>query len=133
MKRKLEECQLQYGFRKGKSTEDAINKLCTKTDNLKADECWYVLTIFVDIKGAFDNQWWPALLQQLKKLNIHPHLWKQIKNYFNNRKIEANDADVLRLKYQRGDACRVFWDIAFQPCLKELNIKSETECVVGYA
>jgi len=42
----LEECQLQYGFRKGKSTEDAINKLCTKIDNLKAEEYRYVLTIF---------------------------------------------------------------------------------------
>lgn len=57
-KRLNELCQLrgisgcQYGFRKGCSTEDAINRVfqSTKGSNRK-----YVLAIAIDITGAFDN------------------------------------------------------------------------------
>ena len=95
--------------------------------------------IFFDIKGAFDNLWWPALMEELKKLNIHIKLWQLIKNYFVNRIIEADMADgTIKKTPTRG--CPqgsvlgpVFWDIAFQPCLVKLNEMTEAECVVGYA
>lgn len=51
----LEHCNLQYGFRRGKSTEDAINEFCEAVNRLKQDNCKYVMGVFFDIAGAFDN------------------------------------------------------------------------------
>jgi hypothetical protein len=39
----------------------------------------YVMAIFVDISGAFDNLWWPALLGSLAGRNIPHHLLAIIK------------------------------------------------------
>lgn len=44
--------QRQYGFRQGKGTEDAVVELLQK---LNATEKRYVLRIFLDIAGAFEN------------------------------------------------------------------------------
>jgi len=71
----LDNCNLQYGFRPGKSIEDAFNKLCKSIYTLKEGNCKYVIAIFFDIMGAFDNLWWPSLLVELKKLNIRKKLW----------------------------------------------------------
>ncbi|GBP34578.1 hypothetical protein EVAR_85298_1 [Eumeta japonica] len=50
----------QYGFTPQRGTEDALYDLITyiyKELNLKK----IVLMVSLDIKGAFDNTWWPAL------------------------------------------------------------------------
>lgn len=44
--------QRQYGFRQGKGTEDAVVELLQKVN---ATEKKYVLRIFLDIAGAFEN------------------------------------------------------------------------------
>ncbi|MBK5647810.1 MAG: hypothetical protein I4N51_12605 [Acinetobacter sp.] len=87
-------CKLQYGFRPGKSTEDAVNVFCDKIKELKEDNCKYVMGIFFDIVGAFDNFWWPSLLTELKKkIGVYPKIWNLIKNYFSNRQIRMGTAD----------------------------------------
>ena len=42
----------QFGFRKGRSTEDAINCALWNVSN---SNCKYVIGIFIDISGTFDN------------------------------------------------------------------------------
>lgn len=49
----------QFGFKKRKGTDDAFLSLRRA---IKFTEKKYVITIFVDIEGAFDNLWWPAIL-----------------------------------------------------------------------
>lgn len=44
----------QYGFRPKKSTEDALNRL---VETVQQTEARYVMAIFVDVAGAFDNLW----------------------------------------------------------------------------
>jgi len=48
----------QYGFTPGRSTQDAIRSLLTWSSLLEER---YVITIFLDITGAFDNLKWSAL------------------------------------------------------------------------
>jgi len=133
----IENCKLQYGFRKKKSTEDAVNEICDKINELKTQDCRYVMGIFFDITGAFDNLWWPALLQELKLLNLHPRLWDTINNYFINRRVEAGTADGIVGKVptrgcpQGSVLDPIFWDIAFQPCLVMLDGMQEVEARGG--
>ena len=49
--------EAQYGFREGRSTEDAITRLYTVTE--EAEERY--------VMGAFDSLWWPALIGELKQ------------------------------------------------------------------
>ncbi|KXZ75800.1 Putative 115 kDa protein in type-1 retrotransposable element R1DM-like protein, partial [Tribolium castaneum] len=54
----------QFGFVKGRSTSDALHLLFSTIRDCQAK---YVATIFFDIKGAFDNLWWPSLKKDIKK------------------------------------------------------------------
>lgn len=45
----VRQSDMQYGYRKGKSTEDAINKNLSIVDKSTSK---YVLNIFIDISGA---------------------------------------------------------------------------------
>jgi hypothetical protein len=56
----------QYGFRKGKSTEDAINQVIRIANEARAR---YVIALFIDISGAFNNLWWPTLFGELRDMN----------------------------------------------------------------
>lgn len=53
-------------YRKGRSTEDAINAAMRV---VAETESKYVTGIFVDISDAFDNLWWPALFERLRQIN----------------------------------------------------------------
>ena len=44
----------QFGFKKGKGTDDAFLSLRRA---IRFSEKKYMITIFVDIEGAFDNHW----------------------------------------------------------------------------
>jgi len=74
----------QYGFRSGKSTEDAILhfKNCINSTTKK-----YVIALFIDIQGAFDNLWWPAIKYRLVQANCSTHLIGIINSYFKKRKV----------------------------------------------
>jgi len=63
-------------------TEDAINELCNKIQQLNNDECKYTIRIFFDLAGAFDNLWWPALMTEIKNLKIHTKIGKLLKTIF---------------------------------------------------
>ena len=45
---------MQFGFRKGKSAQDAIN---LALESVHGSDAKYIVGIFIDIAGAFDNLW----------------------------------------------------------------------------
>jgi len=61
----------QFGFMQGKCTTDAILKLHQTIMN---GDLKYMAALFVDISGAFDNLWWPALMVRLEEKRIPKHL-----------------------------------------------------------
>lgn len=68
----------QYGFRIGKGTADALCALKSSVQNA-IDK--YVLGIFLDISGAFDNAWWPLFFHKLQFLKYPQELYTLLYNY----------------------------------------------------
>ena len=62
----------QFGFRPGKSTEDALVEL---NRIVKETRSKYAVGLLFDITGAFDNVWWPSILQNLKKRDCPTNLY----------------------------------------------------------
>lgn len=80
--------KFQYGFRPGLSTEHAILQLreATQTSPEK-----YAIALLLDISGAFDNVWWPAILTQLKARQCPSNFFSLIQDYLSNRNVQMID------------------------------------------
>lgn len=91
----------QFGFKKGKSTEDAIVRLRQKTDAIDKK---YAIAMFFDISGAFDSVWWPGILHNLKKRNCPRNLYKVTQNYLQDRTmcIKNNDNETVTKAASKG-------------------------------
>lgn len=74
----------QFGFREGKSTEDAVLALTSKIVNL-IDKKKKSLCIFLDLKKAFDTVSVPILLKKLEKLGIRGPFHDIVSDYLSNR------------------------------------------------
>ena len=72
------ECPNQFGFRKGKGVDNTFIKLRGTVRN--SDEK-NVIVLFVDIYGAFDNLWWPAVLARLAEAKCSSRIINVIKSY----------------------------------------------------
>ena len=76
--------QHQYAFQKGKSTDDAISRAVTSLERgiMQND---YVIGVFLDIKGAFDNLSHEAQIQGMERHNVPPIVIKWHQSYLENR------------------------------------------------
>lgn len=74
----------QFGFRRGRSTEDALHALLNPIANNLNDKrkC---LTIFLDIAKAFDTVSFPLLLKKLENMGIRGTQLQLFKSYLENR------------------------------------------------
>ena len=71
----------QHGFTPGRSTESAWAKV---KEYVRSSECKYVLGVFVDFKGAFDNLEWKGVLERMSEIRCEKMaLWK---SYFHGRR-----------------------------------------------
>ncbi|GBP28961.1 Putative 115 kDa protein in type-1 retrotransposable element R1DM [Eumeta japonica] len=76
----------QYGFTPQRGTEDALYDLMThiyQELNLKK----IILMVSLDIEGAFDNAWWPALETQLRALGCPVNLHGLVRGYLRDREV----------------------------------------------
>ena len=60
---RVEISPFQYGFRKGKCTTDAVEKVINEA---KMAQEKMVVIIMVDIESAFNSLWWPHILVRLR-------------------------------------------------------------------
>jgi len=72
----------QYGFREYISITDAILRMRNGSES-RAEK--YVLEVFLDISGAFNNAWGPALLHYLKRLRATERLCEIKRDYLGGR------------------------------------------------
>ena len=112
----------QYGFTPQKSTEDA---LCASITTIKRymNNRQFAVAISLDIKGAFDNAWWPFLMYQLKKKSCPRNLYQVIISYLDQRTVKITYAGVTLEKVtsrgciQGSIAGPLFWNIILDDLL----------------
>ncbi|KAK2574790.1 hypothetical protein KPH14_012995, partial [Odynerus spinipes] len=124
-------CDRQHGFMKGKSTESAWE--CLKK-YVSESECKYVLGVFVDFQGAFDNLEWKSVFEMLVEFGcdeIEIGLWR---SYFSNRWVCMEGVngvvwkEVLRGCPQGSISGPFIWDLMMDRLLWAL-VNAGFKCV----
>lgn len=76
----------QYGFRIGRSTEEAITHVLDSIKRCRAAHM-FCIVLSLDIKGAFDNARWDSILQS-DVLSHAPHyVWRMLRSYLSDRTV----------------------------------------------
>lgn len=87
----------QFGFTTGRSTEDAM---LAAREATTACEAKYLLGIFVDFRGAFDNLRWDRVMEKLATVVSDTGLWR---SYFSDRTVYVRDGETeIKREVQRG-------------------------------
>jgi hypothetical protein len=108
----------QYGFTPQKSTIDAIHSAVVFVWQA-FEKHGYTLLITLDIVGAFDNAWWPMILDCLWEMACPGNLYRLTKSYFSNRtaKLRFQNIQVLKRLTKgcpQGSSCGPgFWNVIF--------------------
>lgn len=82
----------QYGFRKKRSTIDAIERVVDIAKKHKNKWCAMVL---VDVKNAFNTAQWSIILEKLKRRGVSQYLLNVIGSYFTGRTIAIENGNVV--------------------------------------
>ena len=125
----------QFGFRKGRSTEDAIN---FALEAVHISDQKYVVGIFIDIAGAFDNLWWPYLFSRLRRMECPRSLYLSLLDYCKGRKvkllIDRTVNKIINKGCPQGSILGPdFWDVGLEPLLEILNNLEVVKLTVAYA
>lgn len=76
----------QYGFTPQRSTEDALfDAVSMVRGHLREKKI--VVIVSLDIEGAFDNAWWPAIIGQLHVKGVDQGIVWLIGNYLSERRV----------------------------------------------
>ncbi|CAB0042231.1 unnamed protein product [Trichogramma brassicae] len=119
-------CEKQYGFRKGKSTEDLLTDL---VGMVRSSRSTYVAALLVDFKGAFDFLRWPRILDRLKETGMNDHEFSLWQSFFCNRRVfVANRGGDLKCWRDLQRGCPqgsiggpILWNLALDELLRRLN------------
>lgn len=84
----------QTGFRKQRSTTDALVKLTNEIEKaLTMKEA--MVAIFLDIEKAYDTMWREGLLIKLNKMGIEGKMYNYILNFLSQRTLRVRVGEVL--------------------------------------
>jgi hypothetical protein len=89
---------LQFGFRPGRSTLDAIyyvlSTIRLSLQKVNQSDKPVVPVVFLDLVKAFDRVWHNKLLQLLDRAGIAGKVWQFIKAFLSNRRVRVVNQDV---------------------------------------
>ena len=127
----------QYGFRKGKSTIQAVRKLTDQVEeefakkNLSSRKL--VLAILIDIKNAFNSLSWTAIKASLRENGISEDLTEILESYFSDREITSGGVKkTMTAGVPQGSQIGpTLWNLAYNGVFK-LNLPFGSE-IIGYA
>jgi len=137
----------QYGFRRGRSTEDAIGRLLEAAHGAAIGAVQHrdiCVAISLDVRNAFNTAPWPLINSALRDKKVPHYLIGMIRSYLQNRSIQVGE-NLLR----RNMTCGVpqgsvlgpaLWNIFYDhlldlemPPMVQLVAFADDVCVLGIA
>ncbi|CAB0019693.1 unnamed protein product [Nesidiocoris tenuis] len=100
-------------------------------------ESKYVLGVFVDIRGAFDNVWWPAVLREVLYRDCDRRSYRLLVDYFRDRRVMYREGMNTRAKAvtkgcpQGSVLGPRLWNLLFDGVLRRLSESGRD--VIAYA
>lgn len=117
---------LQYGFMPQKSTEDSLYDLMQYIRNrLRQKEI--ITIVSLDIEGAFDSAWWPAIRVRLAEEKCPLNLRLLLDSYLEHRSVRVRYAGAEHSKrtskgcVQGSIGGPILWNLLLDPLLKSLE------------
>ncbi|GBP24847.1 Putative 115 kDa protein in type-1 retrotransposable element R1DM [Eumeta japonica] len=116
----------QYGFMPQRGTEDSLYDLMTHIHN-ELNLKRIIVVVSLDIEGAFDNAWWPAIRNQLLVHKCPVNLYGMVMGYLRDREVVVRYAggESRRMTpkgcIQGSIAGPTFWNLVLDSLLRELG------------
>lgn len=121
--------QRQYGFMPQKSTEDALyDAVAYIRAGLKRKKL--VALVSLDIEGAFNGVWWPAVIEELRGKAVDERIFRVICSYLEDRTVTLNYlGEQVTAETERG--CihgsiggPFLWNLLLDPLLRRFRADS---------
>lgn len=92
----------QFGFRKSRSTTDAIKAVVDIATEAIEGERWrygtkeYCAVVTLDVKNAFNSADWPTIRRSLARMDTPYYLLQIVASYFTNRKLRYDTDEGVK-------------------------------------
>lgn len=130
----------QYGFRKSRSTIDAIDRVIKTAQEAIAGKRWrrgskkYCAIITLDVRNAFNSARWDYIMQGLRKTGVPQYLRRIIGSYFTDRILRYETEDGLKTYKITGGVPQgsvlgpLLWNVMYDEVLR-LPLERDTTTI----
>lgn len=120
----------QYGFRRGRSTIDAINLVVNTAKDAITGDRWkngekkYCAVVTLDMQNAFNSARWDRIIEALDQYDIPKYLQKLVVSYFTDRLLQYDTDDGSKVYKVSGEVPQgsvlgpLLWIVMYNGLLK---------------